>query len=1094
MGRALRTEFRRFDANGTGHFANATEPSVPEALADVVAGFTGLDDFLPESQAHRVAVPEYNLAGAHYLVPEDLATIYSIAPLQKAGLDGAAQGIVIVGQSSIDPDDLRTFKTRHNLPANDPKFIPYSGSEPGFNSAELEGLLDLEWAGAIAPKATVYYVYGTSAFSAMIFAINLNLAPVISVSYGGCEYNYSPTAYRAIAQQANAQGITILAASGDAGAANCDPQGVAAFASKGLVPLFPAILPEVTAMGGTQFDEANGNYWAASNSPNLGSALSYIPEVAWNESGSGGLLSSGGGISRFYPKPSWQIASGLTDAPFRHYPDISLTAAGHDGYIVSYVGGLTVVSGTSASTPVMAGVVALLNQYQVANGFQSRPGLGNINPQLYRLAQSAPSSFHDVTAGDNIVPCTLGSPDCLNGKYGYPAGPGYDLATGLGSIDANNLFANWNSKTKPVSVNLVLSTTRLNLNDSLNVTALLTSPSGGTPTGTVEFVTSNNVVLGSAPLVARGSAQAADLTIPAYRFGSTGNFAIIANYGGDAAFSGAGAQKTVQVSTPAGAAGIVISAPASVWPNVGRDAIGLSWQTTLTIRESAGVPARLTGFTIDGQAQDPAAFFPATTITAGGSLAGTVLLRDLAAPASKTFGFTGIDAAGNTWSRTASVSYMPIPSVTGFEISGAPLVVNQNPADPACPWPVQVNLEDWGGSLGLVNGFYVGTTSYTSQIVPVFGTERLEAWSSLQGTVCVSGVKPPAAEPIWVSLSTGQNAQVFVSFAGPPANPVTLSSTPKTVTLEARDAGRFAQATLALGVSSPDAEWTVTVLPGNRTAGWLTVSPLSGKGPGQLTLTARGTGFGNGAYRALLQIQSNRAVPQILTVPVMLTMGPNGSGMAVRGVGNAASFRQAAAPGGILSVFGSQLANDTKAAAGNPIAYTNSGVTATVNGIPAPVVYASPNQLNVQVPYAAGAGTAVLGVNNNGEIAGYLFQIAPSAPGVFVDSDGNLAPKATGKAGAVATVYLTGVGEVSPALKTAYAPSTASTASYKPVLPVSVTVGGVPAFVQSATLVRNQVGTAQVSFLIPADMPAGPQPVIVTVGNTPSPAVNLIVQ
>ena len=1091
VGRALHTEIRRFATGAREHFANASEPSVPAAIADIVAGFSGLDDFLPESQAHSVPISQYNLSGSHYLVPEDLATIYNIAPLYQAGLDGSAQSIAIVGQSSVDPDDLRTFKTRHNLPANDPKFVLYSGVDPGVTSAELEGLLDLEWAGAIAPKATIYYVYGSSAFSAMIFAINMNVAPVISVSYGGCEYNYSPTAYRAIAQQANAQGITILAASGDAGAANCDRQGSAPLASQGLVPLFPAILPEVTAMGGTQFAEGDGNYWKSSNSANLGSAVSYIPEAAWNESGTTGLLSTGGGISRIYPKPSWQNVPGITDAPFRHYPDISLSAAGHDAYIVSYVGGLSAVSGTSASTPVMAGIVALLNQYQVKNAIQSKPGLGNINPQLYRLAQSAPAAFHDVVSGDNIVPCTLGSPDCLNGKYGYSAGPGYDLATGIGSIDANSLVANWNSKTKSVSVNLVLGANRLTVNDTMNVTALLTSPTGGMPTGTVEFM-SNGVVLGSAGLVERGSAQAADITVPAYLLGA-GTFAIAANYGGDAAFRGGGAQKTVQVTLPAGAAGILISAPSAVWPVVGRDAAGFSWQIALTIREVAGVPAMLTGFTIDGQNQPIAQYFPTTSITAGGSLAGTVLLRNVATPGSRTFGFSGVDAAGKTWSRQASISLMPVPAVTDFEITAMPLVVNQT-ADPACPWPVQVNLEDWGGSLGLINGLYVGTVNYTSQVVPVFGTERLEAWSSLQGTECVKGVTPPAAEPIWVSLSSGQSAQVLVSLAGPAANPATLSSTPKAVTLEARDAGRFAQGTLAIGVSDKAAEWTVTVLPGNRTTGWLTVSPLSGKGPSQLTLTARGTGFGNGAYRALLVVQSAGATPQTLTVPVMLVMGPDSSGIAIHSAGNAATFKETAAPGGLVTVYGSQLAPATKLATGSPIDFANSGVTATVNGVPAPVVYASPTQLNVQVPYAAGTGPAVLGINNNGEVAGYLFAVAPAAPGIFVDADGNVAPKASVKAGAVATVYVTGIGEVTPALKTAYAPSTAVSGQAKPVLPVSVTVGGVPAFVQVAALAPNQIGTAQVSFLVPADAPAGTQAVVVTVGGASSPAANLTVQ
>jgi uncharacterized protein (TIGR03437 family) len=293
-------------------------------------------------------------------------------------------------------------------------------------------------------------------------------------------------------------------------------------------------------------------------------------------------------------------------------------------------------------------------------------------------------------------------------------------------------------------------------------------------------------------------------------------------------------------------------------------------------------------------------------------------------------------------------------------------------------------------------------------------------------------------------------------------------------------------------VTGKDADWTVTVLPGNRTSGWLTVSPLSGKGPVQLTLTANAADFAPGAYRALLVFQSATAAPQTLTVPVMLVLGPNNSGLAIRAVGNAATLNGTAAPGSMITVFGSNLAAKTNLATGSPVDFINSGVTASVNGVPAPVLFASPGQLNIQVPYAAGIGPAVLSINNNGQVAGALFQVAASAPGIFADEQGSLIPHTTVKAGAVATLYLTGAGEVAPALKTAYSPTAAN--QVKAVLPVSVTVAGVQAFVQSASLAANQLGTLQVSFIVPPDTPSGPQPVIVTVGKSASPAANVTVQ
>src|ERR1017187_4017901 len=143
VSQALHTPIHRFQVNGVSHFANAAEPSVPEALADVTGGFLGLDDFLPESFA-RLVQPDFNSGTSHFLVPEDYGTIYNIAPLYKAGIDGTGQSIAIVGQSAVVLADLAAFKTRYNLPANVPKLVLYSGVDPGLTGSQLEGNLDLE--------------------------------------------------------------------------------------------------------------------------------------------------------------------------------------------------------------------------------------------------------------------------------------------------------------------------------------------------------------------------------------------------------------------------------------------------------------------------------------------------------------------------------------------------------------------------------------------------------------------------------------------------------------------------------------------------------------------------------------------------------------------------------------------------------------------------------------------------------------------------------------------------------------------------------------------------------------------------------------
>ncbi len=242
------------------------------------------------------------------------------------------------------------------------------------------------------------------------------------------------------AQRANSEGITWIVSSGDSGAAACENQnGTALTATSGLSVNVYASIPEVTGVGGTEFGEGAGTYWGTNNAV-LGSALGYIPEAAWNDSDSllTGFAASGGGFSTFYVKPWWQTGPGVPNDGYRDVPDVALTAsAWHDPYTIVTAGQPALVGGTSAAAPAFAGIVTLLNQYWGGSG------LGNINPNLYALAQGVPGIFHDVTTGSNIVPCQVGSPDCLSGSFGYSAGAGYDQVTGLGSVDAMQLVTNW---------------------------------------------------------------------------------------------------------------------------------------------------------------------------------------------------------------------------------------------------------------------------------------------------------------------------------------------------------------------------------------------------------------------------------------------------------------------------------------------------------------------------------------------------------------------------------------------------------------------------------------------------------------------------
>jgi uncharacterized protein (TIGR03437 family) len=861
--------------------------------------------------------------------------------------------------------------------------------------------------------------------------------------------------------------------------------------------LFPAVLPEVTGVGGTQFVEGGGAYWAAANSANSGSALSYIPEKAWNESDTTGLGATGGGVSRFYPRPAWQAGPGMPNDNFRHVPDVALSAADHDAYFINFLGSFGGVAGTSASAPSFAGIVALLNQYVVAKGQQAKPGLGNINPQLYRLAQSAPSIFHDTVAGDNLVSCAQGSPDCVAGTLGYSAAPGYDMATGLGSVDANALVTQWNTATNGVKVTLVSSAAKGTLNDTVDLTATVAAASGtGVPTGTVAF-SANGIPLGSVPLTSGGTAVLP--AIPLYLLG-VGASTVAAQYSGDAAFSSGGATTRVQVTLPAIGAAITMTGPSIVWPSF-PDAQGPTWSTTLTVRESAGVPAMVTGFTIDGAAQPLSQYFPSPTIPANGTLSPIILFRNLTPPVTRTFGLTGVDATGLNWSRRLVVSYFPAPVTQNFTLMATPLVIAQNTsADPSCQWSTQINVDDQGGYLNTMTGFYVGGAnsgvSLVSKLVPIFGTTRVDAWGGLQGVLCFDGVTPGGVTNIEVDFASGLGEELTVSFTGPPAKPTRIAATPASIAMATSGSAQTAAASLNIGLDDTSQSWTASVFPANRSTAWLSLSQISGTGPAQVVLTADRAGFEPGAYRAMIVIQSPNAIPQYINVPVMFVLGAGTSAPNILAVVNAATSQPGSSPGALVSVYGTNLAGTTAGAAGNPLPYTLGGVTATVNGLPAPLLYVSPNQINLQVPYAAGAGPAVIGVTSNGLAGGMQTQLVAASPGIFLDGNGNLAGNPVLKPGAGVALYATGVGEVSPQIKSAWSPTAGTSLSSlpKPILPVSVTVGGVPAFVTFLGITPGLVGTAQINFTVPLPVPAGQQPVVVTVAGVPSPAGNITVQ
>ena len=477
MERTFGAVIHHYLVDGEMHFANATNASVPAALAGVVGGLRGLNDFHPKPSSRKPARAKPSYTGTlnlmNYLAPGDIATIYDLNPLYNAGIYGADQTIVVVGQSDIYVSDIAAFRSAFGLspqvgqqgPNCDPGSLclVLYGDDPGYTDSLDEGELDVEWAGAVARDATILYLYSTSALNAAYYAIDSDLGKVLSMSYGDCEpkdlqLGESLSYAQSEAQKGNSMGITWLASSGDTGAADCDGQ-TASQATHGLAVNAPASTPEVTAVGGTEFNEGGGSYWNYFSGSNGGSAKSYIPETSWNDTAADGTLAaSGGGVSSYFLTPVWQSGPGFPNDGGRDLPDVALSAsAQHDPYIYCYNNTSCfnifgdpnyAVGGTSASTPVFAGIVALLNEYLLLSGSLSQPGLGNINPTLYWLADRSscsitPLMFHDITSGSNIVPCQPGSLNCVNGNLGYTAQTGYDQVTGLGSVDGYELVTGW---------------------------------------------------------------------------------------------------------------------------------------------------------------------------------------------------------------------------------------------------------------------------------------------------------------------------------------------------------------------------------------------------------------------------------------------------------------------------------------------------------------------------------------------------------------------------------------------------------------------------------------------------------------------------
>ncbi|MFD8481705.1 S8 family serine peptidase [Kitasatospora sp. NPDC059673] len=374
--------------------------------------------------------------GIHCYSPLQYRQAYNLNPLYQQGITGKGRTIVIVdsfGSPTIQ-HDLEVFDKQWGIPDTQVEVVKWGDvpvfdpSNPDHTGWAGETTLDVEYAHAVAPDAHIVLVEtgvaeteGVTGLPEMMDAEKALMqhrdVDVISQSFGATENTFpgfdkgdfkSIESLRYAFRFAAAKDVTVLAASGDNGATDAMENGTDLYPYR--VNSWPSADPLVTSIGGTQLTlDNNGNRTA--------------PDKVWHDD----YGAAGGGVSGVFDRPWYQAGVANVTGNHRGTPDISMSAA-VDGAAWTYESydptrvGWHLTGGTSEATPIFSGIVALANQL-------AGHRLGQLNPRLYAMAALPPqwSGITDVTESDNS----------WNGVTGYKAVKGYDLASGLGTIDAN---------------------------------------------------------------------------------------------------------------------------------------------------------------------------------------------------------------------------------------------------------------------------------------------------------------------------------------------------------------------------------------------------------------------------------------------------------------------------------------------------------------------------------------------------------------------------------------------------------------------------------------------------------------------------------
>ena len=831
---AFATGFHFFTVNGAPHLAATSDPQLPTALLPLIGSIAGLADtpIQPANGSGSVAAPssgphpEFTSAssGNHYVTPADFALIFDLQPTYLSGITGAGQKIAIIGRSRVVSTDISEYQTNTNLAANLPNtIVPPTGVDPGVtgNGDQSEATLDVDRVLGTAPAASVDLVVSGTAgglngiYIAAQYNVQTLLDPVMNISFGSCEVLSGPSGvslWDTLFAQAASEGISVFVSASDSGAATCDTQFATPPAYQFRSINYICASSYATCVGGTEFAEgANASqYWSATNGAGLASALSYIPEGAWNEPTSSTVsntiyvaASGGGGASLYIPKPAWQTGTGVPADGARDVPDVSFPASAHDGYYACYAAGngdcaagrYEYFYGTSTAAPAMAAVTALLNQ-------KSQHAQGNLNPLLYRVAASTPSAFHDATpassgigsACSTLVPslCNNSTPGVYfptGGLAGFDLTTGYDQATGLGSLDITNFLNAAASITATplahgsLALTEAISTIADTQTDTF--TATFTSTTAGTPTGTVQFF-ANGTALGAPVSLTSGRALTSAQPFPA-----AGTYLITATYSGDTTFAAATAPGiSLTVTGLASQSRLTVSSTSIP--------VGTSANLSVTVTPSSGstVPTGLVRFyssTLGYLATVPlingSATVPNTFVTIGSYTLTAYYLGDTVFSASTSPSVSySVTKLPSTLQIAASATTIGIGGSENFSLAVVP-VANPVSSIPSATGTIQ--LFSNGAPIGTPISL-PGTTPPTPIVFAAAGSQSITAsysgdanWAPSTGTaISITVLSTPAAYQLAASVSSlaltagatsGNTAQISASASNGFAGTVTLS-------------------------------------------------------------------------------------------------------------------------------------------------------------------------------------------------------------------------------------------------------------------------------------------------------------------------------